>query len=83
MEDTIDPAVGFVILAKPGDRVDAGDILGTIHARNEDSLAEGERVLRNAIKIGGEPASSLELISLRITADDNAAWRKPGGEPRS
>ena len=83
MEDTIDPAVGFVILAKPGDRVDAGDILGTIHARNEDSFAEGERVLRDALKIGSEPASSLELISLRITADDNAAWRKPGGEPRS
>ncbi|MEJ7760826.1 MAG: thymidine phosphorylase [Gemmatimonadaceae bacterium] len=83
MEDTIDPAVGFVILAKPGDRVDAGDILGTIHARNEHSFAEGERVLRDAIKIGGEPASSLELISLRITADDNAAWRKPGSEPRS
>ncbi|MEO5579205.1 MAG: thymidine phosphorylase, partial [Gemmatimonadaceae bacterium] len=27
MEDTVDPGVGFVISAKPGDRVEAGDVL--------------------------------------------------------
>src|SRR5690606_9666249 len=33
-EDSVDPAVGILITAKPGDRVQAGDPLAMVHARD-------------------------------------------------
>ena len=38
-EDAIDHAVGVVCLAKRGDRVESGDPIAEIHARDEDSAA--------------------------------------------
>jgi pyrimidine-nucleoside phosphorylase len=78
MEDEIDPAVGFVVTAKPGDKVQRGDVLGTIHARDEDGIVAGKRVLDDAISIGDEKGTCLELVSRRITAEGMAPWVKPG-----
>ena len=77
MEDTIDPAVGFVIDAKPGDAVRRGDVLATIHARDEPGIEAGRQVLAEAISIGNEPGECLPLISLRITAQGKNPWVKP------
>jgi pyrimidine-nucleoside phosphorylase len=77
MEDTIDPAVGFIITAKPGDAVTRGQTLATIHARDEAGLREGKRVLSEAITIDDQPGESLELISLRISAEGSAPWQRP------
>lgn len=68
----IDPAVGFHITAKPGDRVEKGQAIATVHAR-EGPAAEaiGRRVL-DAIVISDEPAAPLPLIVRRMdeaTAD--------------
>src|SRR5437763_521881 len=38
MEDTIDPAVGFVVSAKPGARVQKGQTLARIYARTQEGL---------------------------------------------
>ncbi len=67
-EDTIDPAVGFLIPAKPGDRVRRGDVLAVIHARTEADAERGRTALDEAIVIG-KSATPLPLVSHRVTAE--------------
>jgi pyrimidine-nucleoside phosphorylase len=64
-DDTVDPAVGFVIPVKPGQRVSKGQLLGTVHARDEAGAALGLQALRKAIRFG-ERARPLPLIGERI-----------------
>jgi len=68
MEDRVDPSVGFVITAKPGDRVKKGQLLATIHASTKEDLVVGRTVLEEAIVIGDSAPAPLPLISHRITA---------------
>jgi pyrimidine-nucleoside phosphorylase len=67
MEDSVDHAVGFVIVAKPGMRVAAGQALGTIHARREGDLAVGRAVLAKAIVVGDGVPEGLPLVSHLVT----------------
>ncbi len=64
--DSIDPSVGFLITAKPGDRVQAGEPLATVHARDVAGAEEAMEALSAAIEIG-EAAAPLPLISHRVT----------------
>jgi pyrimidine-nucleoside phosphorylase len=66
-EDTIDPSVGFLISAKPGDRVRRGDVLAVIHARTEADAERARTALDEAIVIG-KSATPLPLLSHRVTA---------------
>jgi pyrimidine-nucleoside phosphorylase len=68
MEDKVDPSVGFVITAKPGERVKKGQLLATIHARSEEDLRKGKAVLEQAIVISDSAPAPLPLVSHRITA---------------
>lgn len=68
MADVIDPAVGFVITAKPGDWVEAGEPLASIYARDRAGIERGRSTLRTAITIGDEAEPPLPLISHRVTA---------------
>jgi len=68
IEDQIDPSVGFVIPAKPGDRVKAGEPLASVFARDEAGAALGLKALGEAIVI--KNAGKLTpLITHRVTAD--------------
>jgi len=67
MEDAIDPGVGFVITAKPGDWVEAGEPIASVFARDEAGLRAGASALREAIRIGDEAEPPLPLISHRVT----------------
>ena len=67
VEDRIDPTVGFVITARPGDLVRAGEPLATIFARDPAGVAEGRAALERAIAIREEADSPLPLISHRVT----------------
>ncbi len=67
VEDTVDPAVGFVITARPGDVVRAGEPLATIYARDEAGLEIGRRALAEAIVIGDEAELPLPLVMYRVT----------------
>ncbi|HUF26936.1 MAG TPA: thymidine phosphorylase [Gemmatimonadaceae bacterium] len=67
VEAAIDPAVGFVITAKPGDWVEAGEPLATVFASNRAGIEEGRAVLRQAIVIADEAEPPLPLISHRVT----------------
>jgi len=67
MTDTIDPAVGFVITAKPGDWVEAGEPLASVFARDRAGIERGRASLRNAIIIGDEAEPPLPLVSHRVS----------------
>jgi thymidine phosphorylase len=68
MEDALDPGVGFVITAKPGDWVEAGEPIASVFAKDEAGLRAGAAALREAIRIGDEAEPPLPLISHRVTA---------------
>ena len=68
MEETVDHAVGFVIKAKPGQRVEKGQPLATIHARTPEGIEIGRSALDEAIQIGDGSVSVLPLVSHRVTA---------------
>ncbi|HEX9108597.1 MAG TPA: thymidine phosphorylase, partial [Longimicrobiales bacterium] len=73
----IDPAVGFHVTAKPGERVLRGQPLATVHARTEEKAEEGLKALRAAIRVGQEePPAALPLISHRVTSQGvEEVWR--------
>ena len=68
MEDLIDPSVGFVISAKPGDWVEAGEPLATVFAADRAGVETGRAALRAAIVIADEADPPLPLVSHRVTA---------------
>jgi pyrimidine-nucleoside phosphorylase len=68
MEDKVDPAVGFVIAAKPGIRVTRGQTLATIHSRTEKDLQIGRECLSKAIVIGERAGSALPLVSHLVSS---------------
>ncbi len=68
MSDEVDPAVGFVISAKPGDWVEAGEPLATIFARDAAGVQAGRAALREAIVVADEAEPPLPLISHRVTS---------------
>ncbi len=68
MEDTIDPAVGFLIRARPGDRVERGQPLAEILARDAEGEAAGRAALDAAFVIGDAAPVPVPLISGRVTA---------------
>jgi pyrimidine-nucleoside phosphorylase len=67
IEDRIDPAVGFVITAKPGDKVRSGDPIASVFARDDAGLAGGLAALGEAIVLGDEGRLT-PLITHRITS---------------
>ena len=67
MEEKVDPSVGFVITAKPGQRVTKGHVLATIHARSRADLDVGRSTLERAIEIGDSALPPLPLISHHVT----------------
>ena len=69
MEESVDPSVGFVITVKPGDKVEKGQPLATIHAKRKSALEIGRRTLQEAIVIGDSPRDALPLISHRVTSE--------------
>ena len=66
-EDTVDPAVGFMIPVKPGDSVSRGEVLAVIHARTEADAERARTALDEAIVIG-TGAKPLPLVSHRVTS---------------
>ncbi len=68
LDDVIDPSVGFVITAKPGDWVEAGEPLATVFASDRSGIESGRTTLRSAIVIADEADPPLPLVSHRVTA---------------
>ena len=54
--DEVDPAVGFVVHAKPGEEVTEGQALVDIHAQNQAQADAAAQWIGEAIEIGDGPA---------------------------
>jgi len=65
-EDTVDHAVGFTRLVKIGERVEAGGVLGIVHANDEAKLVAGCSALVDAVAIDDEAPATEPLIVERI-----------------
>ncbi|WP_396213686.1 thymidine phosphorylase [Gemmatimonas sp.] len=74
VEDTVDPAVGFVITARPGDVVRAGEPLATVFARDAAGVASGRATLLKAIRLADDADPPLPLISHRVTEAGAELW---------
>ena len=68
VEDAVDPTVGFVITARPGQTVHISEPLASIFARDAAGIELGRRALDAAIEIGEGKAAPLPLIAARVTA---------------
>src|SRR3989442_997987 len=68
VEDTIDPTVGFVITAKPGDKGLEGEPIASVFAKEADGIPTGFDALAQAIVIGDKLTQKpLPLVSHRVT----------------
>ena len=65
-EDTVDHAVGFTRLAKVGECVAAGDVLGVVHASDEAKLDEARAWLEDAIAIDDSAPAPGPLVVERV-----------------
>ena len=61
-ESEIDLSVGVVLKKKVGDRVEAGESLGTIHASDEAKAAEAAELLRKCYTLSDEPVQREPFI---------------------
>jgi pyrimidine-nucleoside phosphorylase len=62
VEDTVDHAVGAIVLAKPGQQVKAGEPLAELHHRDDATIAKALDMLKEVWTIGDEPESQMDLI---------------------
>ena len=66
-DDTIDPAVGFIVEARVGDRVERGQPLARVVYRERSRLDAAMGVLQGAWVITDEPVKETELIMDVVT----------------
>jgi pyrimidine-nucleoside phosphorylase len=70
VDDAVDHSVGFVISAKPGDRVEAGEPLASIYAADVDGVQTGAAAMDIALTIADTiPEPPSPLVSHRITSE--------------
>jgi pyrimidine-nucleoside phosphorylase len=62
VEDPVDPAVGIMVAAKPGDAVRAGDTVLELHYRDRSRLEAAIRLTGQAVTIGDAPPAPGRLI---------------------
>jgi pyrimidine-nucleoside phosphorylase len=60
--DAIDPAVGIVFRPKVGDRVEAGQELGAVHARTRDDADAALRRVARALDWSEAPVEAPPLV---------------------
>jgi pyrimidine-nucleoside phosphorylase len=61
-DDAVDHAVGVVCLRKRGDRVEAGEPLAQVHARDEASADEAATEVLAAYELGEEPSRRRSVL---------------------
>jgi thymidine phosphorylase len=60
--DRIDPAVGIVLTPKVGERLEDGQPIGEVHARDEDAAAAAATAVTRALVIGDHTAAPPPLV---------------------
>ena len=71
MGDPVDLRVGFNLGVCLGDRVEVGDPLGEVHARDSEGAVKGGDILRQAVELVPEPpVTPPSLIRHRLVGSD-------------
>ena len=65
-EDPIDPAVGFILKVRLGDRVEPETELCQLHARTEADADRAEQAIRSAIELTEAPCEKPAVILARV-----------------
>jgi pyrimidine-nucleoside phosphorylase len=60
--DPVDPAVGIVVHPKIGDRLEAGEPIGEVYARDRDAAAEAARRVLAAMDLADGPVQPPPLV---------------------
>jgi pyrimidine-nucleoside phosphorylase len=81
--DPIDLAVGIVLHAKIGDRVQRGQRLATLHGRDSRRLDEAERMFLSGVAVDSMPCAAPPLIIERLLAPAVARPEPGRASPRS
>lgn len=68
-DDIIDPAVGFVLHKRIGDPVKEGDLMFTLHARNEREAEEARLRIEAALTFSPAPVAPSRLIYALVDKD--------------
>jgi pyrimidine-nucleoside phosphorylase len=69
--DPIDPSVGIVFRPKIGDRVEADQPIGEVHARSDKLASAVIRAVNEALEVADDPVEPPPLVhSVRATGDD-------------
>jgi pyrimidine-nucleoside phosphorylase len=68
VDDVVDPSVGFVITARPGQKVHTSEPLASIFAKDAAGVALARQALDEAIRIGEGKADPLPLVAARVSA---------------
>jgi pyrimidine-nucleoside phosphorylase len=66
--DRIDPGVGIILRAKPGDRLDEGEPVLELRYRDERRLAAAVDLCARAVEIGDAPPAPRPLVIHQVTA---------------
>jgi pyrimidine-nucleoside phosphorylase len=66
--EAIDSAVGFILRAKIGNRVEAGDPLAEVHANDERRLEQALLAVRDAYSFSEQAVRPPELVKAIIPA---------------
>jgi thymidine phosphorylase len=74
-EDTVDPAVGVRLRARPGDRVTAGEPLAEVLAADEAAAGRvAEERVKPAFAIGDKGPTPRTLVRYLVTGDGHEEW---------
>ncbi len=69
IEDAIDPSAGIMLACKTGDRVEAGDVLGTMYTSNKECLYDAELLLRSAYEFSPDCPAATPHFLARVSAE--------------
>jgi thymidine phosphorylase len=62
IDDAIDPAVGFMAESKIGDRLNAGETLGTVYCRDQSQANEASQRIHAAYEIGDHSPTEIPQL---------------------
>lgn len=68
--DTISPGVGFLLPVKVGDYIEAGQVIGEIHADDDMTLQQAQRDIPAAISVSEEPIAPLPAFYATIGREE-------------
>jgi pyrimidine-nucleoside phosphorylase len=81
--DPVDPSVGFMLHVEPGQRIERGETLATVHASDRAGLEVGLKALSAAVQIVESRearAALLPLVSARVEPELDALGAQGGRE---